>query len=337
VVLQRILQRGEIEALDHSALPRLRLPARDGVFATRAARLRQLAVDSPVGDYLLLMACLADAQQRALAGCAAPAPPRGRSEGAPPSQETEDSDRRVVDPGPSADRIALAQAHGMPPLQAVGWKRDAAWREVLRALLDNVAQTPGVTTEAVQTCDTIRQALDENPGQLERLADAVLAESQTGIDGAAAPFVMAALQVVWTDMTTRFDTGQLPVVSPFGVCPLCGSLPVASVVRVGGQYQGYRYLCCPLCAVEWHMVRVKCSHCESTEGIAYHGIQGRSEAIKAESCEHCHVYRKIFYQEKDLNVEPVADDLASLMLDVLMGEEGYSRASGNPLLWQDEE
>jgi FdhE protein len=320
VVLQRILQRGEIEALDHNALPRLRLPARDGVFAARAARLRQLAVDSPVADYLLLMACLADAQQRALGFLG----------------EATRSDGRVV-PGASADRIALAQAHGMPPLQAVGWKRDVAWREVLRALLDDVARAPGVPGEALQTCSAIRQALDEDPGQIERLADALLAESQSGIDGAAAPFVMAALQVVWTDMGTRFDTGQLPVVSPFGVCPLCGSLPVASVVRVGGQYQGYRYLCCPLCTVEWHMVRVKCSHCESTEGVAYHGIQGRSKAIKAESCEHCHVYRKIFYQEKDLNVEPVADDLASLMLDVLMGEEGYSRASGNPLLWQDEE
>ena len=48
----------------------------------------------------------------------------------------------------------------------------------------------------------------------------------------------------------------------------------------------------------------------------------------------CRSYRKILYQEKDPAVEPVADDLASLALDLLMGEEGYQRASGNPLLWQ---
>jgi FdhE protein len=30
----------------------------------------------------------------------------------------------------------------------------------------------------------------------------------------------------------------------------------------------------------------------------------------------------------------VADDLASLNLDLLLGERGYHRASGNPLLWQ---
>ncbi|ANN68019.1 formate dehydrogenase accessory protein FdhE [Bordetella bronchialis] len=309
--MQRILQRGEIEALDHNALPRLRLPARDSVFADRAARLRQLAEDSPVGDYLALMATLADAQQRALADCATPAP--------------------------SAERIGLAQAHGMPPLQAMGWPRDSAWRDVLRRLLDDVAAAPAVPPEAVQACGALRRALDEDPAAIEQLADAVLAESQDGIDGAAAPFVMGALQVVWTDMATRFDAAQLPVVSPFGVCPLCGSLPVASVVRIGGQYQGYRYLCCSLCAAEWHMVRVKCSHCESTEGIAYHGVEGGPEAIKAESCDRCRTYRKIFYQEKDVRVEPVADDLASLVLDVLMGEADYSRASGNPLLWQEEE
>jgi FdhE protein len=33
-------------------------------------------------------------------------------------------------------------------------------------------------------------------------------------------------------------------------------------------------------------------------------------------------------------VEPVADDLASLALDLLMSEAGYHRASANPLLWQ---
>ncbi|WP_241128711.1 formate dehydrogenase accessory protein FdhE, partial [Achromobacter xylosoxidans] len=111
--MQRILPRGEIEALDHNTIPRIQLPARDSVFATRAARLRQLAVDSPVADYLLLMARLVDAQQNALRGC-----------NAPPASE---------------DRIALAQAHGMPPLQAVGWPRDPLWRDILRQLVDEVA------------------------------------------------------------------------------------------------------------------------------------------------------------------------------------------------------
>jgi len=309
--LQRILPRGEIEALDHNVIPRVSLPDRASVFATRAARLRQLAADSPVADYLLLMAQLVDAQQRALKDCAAP--------------------------GASEDRLALAQAHGMPPLQAVGWPRDPMWRGILAQLVDDVARGQNVPAEAVEVCRALRRAVDEDPESLEDLAEALLAEQDQGVDGAVAPFVMAALQVYWTDLASRFDDKQLPVVSPFGVCPVCASLPVASVVRVGGQYEGYRYLCCSLCATQWHMVRVKCSHCEDVESVAYQAIDGRSPAIKAETCDHCHTYRKIFYQDKDLYVEPVADDLASLMLDVLVGEAGYSRASGNPLLWHGNE
>ncbi len=309
--LQRILPRGEIEALDHNTIPRIQLPARESVFATRAARLRQLAVDSPVADYLLLMARLVDAQQNALRGC-----------NAPPASE---------------DRIALAQAHGMPPLQAVGWPRDPLWRDILRQLVDEVAGGQGLPAEALEVCAALRRALDEDTESLEDLAEAVLSEQHRGVDGAAAPFVMAALQVYWTDLASRFDEKQLPVASPFGVCPVCASLPVASVVRVGGQFEGYRYLCCSLCATQWHMVRVKCSHCEDVESVAYQAIEGRAPAIKAETCDRCHTYRKIFYQDKDLNVEPVADDLASLMLDVLVGEAGYSRASGNPLLWHGAE
>lgn len=309
--MQRILPRGEIEALDHNVIPRVTLPDRDTVFATRAARLRQLAADSPVADYLLLMAQLVEAQQRALKDCEAPTA--------------------------SEDRVSLAQTHGMPPLQAVGWPRDPLWRGLLARLVDDVARGKDVPAEAVEVCAALRRAVDDDPESLEDLAEALLAEQDQGVDGAAAPFVMAALQVYWTDLASRFDVKQLPVVSPFGVCPVCASLPVASIVRVGGQYEGYRYLCCSLCATQWHMVRVKCSHCEDVESVAYQAIDGRSPAIKAETCDHCHTYRKIFYQDKDLQVEPVADDLASLMLDVLVGEAGYSRASGNPLLWHGSE
>ena len=40
---------------------------------------------------------------------------------------------------------------------------------------------------------------------------------------------------------------------------------------------------------------------------------------------------KIFYQEKDPQVEPNADDLATLALDVLVDEQGYGRSGPNLL------
>jgi FdhE protein len=82
------------------------------------------------------------------------------------------------------------------------------------------------------------------------------------------------------------------------------------------------------------MVRVVCSQCESTKGISYQTIEGGAEAVRAECCDVCKTYRKILYQEKDGGVDPVADDLASLALDLLLSDAGYHRGSGNPLLWQ---
>ena len=83
------------------------------------------------------------------------------------------------------------------------------------------------------------------------------------------------------------------------------------------------------------MVRIACSQCLANDGITYQSIEGGTTAVRAESCSKCHTYRKILYQEKDPEVEPVADDLASLALDLLMTEEGLHRGSGNPLLWQN--
>lgn len=309
--MQRVLERGEIESLDHTNIPRLRTPVRASVFTDRAARFRQLAHDHPASGYLLLMANLVDAQHRALEKC--------------------------VVPSASAEQVSLAQAHGMPPLQAIGWKRDPQWRDILIALLDHMNDVSDVPEQAKAVMASLKARLGSSPGDIEAQADAILAERDDEVDSALAPFIMAALQVYWTSLAIDFDSAQLPVVSPFGVCPVCASLPVSSVVRVGGAGDGCRYMCCSLCSSEWHLVRVKCSHCESTESVVFHSIEGGPEGIKAESCDSCHSYRKIFYQEKDYHIDPVADDLASLTLDMLMGEAGYMRASGNPLLWQGPE
>jgi FdhE protein len=54
--------------------------------------------------------------------------------------------------------------------------------------------------------------------------------------------------------------------------------------------------------------------------------------MRAETCDVCHSYLKIAYQEKDPHVDPVADDLATLSLDILADESGYARSGPNLLL-----
>jgi FdhE protein len=310
--MRRILEPGQIEAFAEGAIPRLRLPDRTRLFAARARRLRELgATGAPgqaIGDYLRLMAAVAETQQVAL--------------------------RTFDAPLPTATQLAQSHTHGMPLIHASGWPRAREWRDLVAQMCGSVAVAPDVPPSARETCERLR-ALP--PPQLEAQADALLAARADAIEVAAAPFLMAALQVYWVALASRLTPDNVAELEVPGLCPMCGSLPVASVVRADERSQGYRYLHCALCATEWHLVRITCSQCQGTANIAYHSIEGGSEAVRAESCDECHTYRKILYQEKDANVEPVADDLASLALDLLMCQAGYHRGSGNPLLWQTPE
>lgn len=313
--MQRILDPAQIEALADRSVPRIRLPDPLALFAQRAQRLRALAEGHSLGDYLRLMAALADRQQAALESLAA-------------AMAFEQFTQQI------GRQIELAHEHKMPPLQAAGWPRPERWRTILNSLCTSIAGTPGFPTGVRVVCERI---MDSPGAEIEAQADLLIAARTVGVDAPAAPFLMAALQIYWTAMVTTLKAADVEEIDVKGVCPTCGSLPVASIVRADKRSQGYRYLHCGLCATEWHMVRITCSQCFGTEGIVYHSIEGGSEAVRAESCGQCHTYRKILYQEKDPGVEPVADDLATVALDLLMTEEGFHRGSGNPLLWHNME
>lgn len=301
--MQRILQPGEIEALDRTSLLRIRLPQPASLFADRAARLAQLAEGNPIGDYLRFLARLARAQQKAAA---------------------------TVMTGPiDAGAVRRANEHGMPLLQAAS-QIDPAWQGVLDGLLEAVQADAGLPAALAPVLQRLRALAPEARDQLaRRVLVGLLTESD---DLAAAPIVMAALQVVFADQASHLNEAEVPYAEPATVCPVCGTPPAVSVLRIGGREAGLRYLHCGTCCTEWHMVRVKCSHCESTKGVRYQSVQDGGDVVVAETCDQCHTYRKLVNQEKDPLAEPLADDLATLMLDLLMGETDFARASMNPLL-----
>ena len=180
-----------------------------------------------------------------------------------------------------------------------------------------------------------------------------------GLDAAAAPFIAAALQVHWTREVGfwhhAYPSQQLPRVDDGRSCPCCGSRPVASLVRIGSNDSGNRYLVCGLCQTQWHWVRIRCTHCGGTAGIQYFGMAAAGEAagagvqaapatgrsspemdqksaVQIETCDSCQHYLKIVDRTRDHRVEVFADDLASLGLDLLASEAGWQRHGDNPLL-----
>jgi FdhE protein len=285
-------------------VPRVVLPDRD-VFAARAERFAVLSRDSAVADYLALLARIAAGQHHALHA-------------------------RGSEPLPDG-ALAASRDFGMPPLSSQSHARSAAWRADLTDILDAArAQASG---EVAGTMDRLNAA---NAAVLEEYADRLLAGTAPAEEAALAPFVGAALQTYFTRLAAALDIASIENCDVSGFCPACASRPVASVIRLAGDRSNLRYLVCSLCATEWNVPRIQCTSCESEKDVKYLALQSQdgaraAPAARAEVCDACKSYLKIFYQEKDPYLEPVADDLATLALDLTVDEQGYARSGPNLL------
>jgi len=282
--------------------PAILLPVPGQLFADRARRFEALATDHRLADWLRFLGRLTQAQHDALQSLTA----------LPPED---------------ASRLQQARQHGMPPLNATAAERPTVWHDVLRQLV--AAVLPHAPTASVSLLTALAEA---TPVRLEALADGLLHGEPDPAAAGELPFVAAALQVLWTARAARLDAAQVQKLDAPGVCPCCGSLPVASVVRQSPGINNLRYLHCALCNSEWNVPRATCTACGSDKEIALNQIDGSNGRVRAECCDGCKGYLKIVYQEKEPHVDPVADDLATLALDLLVDEAGYGRSGPNLLL-----
>ncbi len=294
----RILEPGQMEA--PAGAIRFLFLAERNLFSRRADRLRFLSKGHPLRDYLAFLAQLADAQQEALNRYPA-----------------------VILPDPHEQ--AGCREQGMPLLDARSRQRDPAWR----AGLDMILRKMDTAAPPSAVHETIAALMQAGEAGLEESAGGITAGDLSAVSPQDLPFVAAALQVYWVKMASSFRETAFGRLEHGGICPVCGSHPMAGIVRSGGAEHGLRYLACSLCGSEWHMVRIKCSSCESTEAIDYHILDGSNGSVKAESCGTCDSYLKLFYLGKDPQMDAMADDLATLSLDMLMDKEGKARGGPN--------
>lgn len=295
-----ILEPGQIEAAA-GEIPTLLLPPPD-IFSTRATRLHQLSEGHALGEYLRFITRLVEEQHirmKSISGL----------------------------PEPDEELLVQCKEYRMPPLAPAGLQRNLAWLMVLEDLLRAMLKD---APEAARTVMT--DLLNKDNKWLESQADKLLAGQFAEVELAYAPFIGAALQVYWTRLARSLTPAQVSHPEHKNLCPVCGSHPVAAVVRIGGNVSGIRYLQCSLCSSEWHVVRAKCSNCDNTKGIVYYNVEGDAGVVRAESCPECETYLKVVQMDKDPHAEACADDLASLALDLLMGEKGVSRSGINLMM-----
>ncbi|KAE9528406.1 formate dehydrogenase accessory protein FdhE [Testudinibacter aquarius] len=303
----RILAESEIkQAAAGFFAPPLLFANPKNLYQRRAARLRKLSENHPLQDYLRFCANIADAQLDLL-------------QTAPIAADVRLS--AVKD-----NAALLAQQ----PLHWKNWQRDPIWLELLQQLLQRIK--PSANDAILATIEWLEKA---SASELNALANQLLRDNMLSNQSDKAIFLWAALSLYWTQLVQQIPhQAKTELGENRQFCPVCGSAPVASTIQLG-EVQGTRYLHCSLCESEWHMVRVKCSNCEQGGKLNYWSLDS-DHAVKSESCDDCHSYLKVLYQDKNPEVEAVADDLASLFLDDEMEKMGYAKSAVNPFLFPSE-
>ena len=288
--------------------PFVRLPNPANLFTERAVRLQQLANGHIMGDYLRFLERVVAAQAGAVAALPAPAPV-------------------------AAEQRALRSQHAMPPISEDQVRGNADLLAALDYILGALAgSAEHMTQAAVEAVAAVRTMTAD-----ERLALAA------DVFGGAFPldrvaeslFVAAALQVHLARLAAQLDASDVTPAAE-GVCPVCGGAPVSSLVVGWTQASKARYCACSLCGTLWNHVRIKCTACGSTEGIAYFTIEQEPgengpKTVGVETCGTCKSYIKHMQQHEDGRLDPVADDVASYALDLLAVRDDFRRSSINPL------
>jgi FdhE protein len=272
------------------------------MFAARSERFRVLAAGHDLEAYLRFLGALSDLQVQVLEGLPEPAMP-------------------------PADALERAHEHAMPPLDRNSFAIDAAFETAWETFLSSAAalEMPEQAREALGRLQAADAALRDDCIR-NVLADSIPIEAL-----AEHVFVAAILQVHFARLAQRLDPAALKPVGD-GACPSCGAPPVASAIVGWPGAHGARFCSCSLCGTLWNYVRACCTVCGSTAKISYREVEGGTGHIKAEVCESCGSYAKVVYQHKDPALNPVADDVASLGLDLLVKELGFRRGSVNAFL-----
>lgn len=272
------------------------------LLARRAERFAALAQGHPLAPYLTFLRDLSAVQAASLSDLPLPELP-----------DAEDRER--------------ARSFQMPPLDRSRFTADPVLDDTFTRLLKLATDIPMPPT-AAEGLARLSQAGD---GVREEVVRNVLADSIPMEHLAEHVFAASAVQVHFARLAARIDPKSLVDVG-VGMCPTCGGPPVSSVVVDWPNAHGARYCVCSLCSTWWNFVRIRCTSCGTTKGIGYQEVDGSDGVIKAETCDSCQTYLKVLYRPKNPDLDPVADDVASLGLDVLMKDGPYRRAGFNPLL-----
>jgi len=143
--------------------------------------------------------------------------------------------------------------------------------------------------------------------------------------GLKSAFVVEAVLQPFADGAAAPRRERLKDADHAARCPVCGDRPVVGALREEG-YGAKRTLVCGLCLTEWAYRRIMCPSCgeQRFDALPVYTSE-RYPHVRIDACDTCHAYIKTIDLTKSGLAVPLADDLASLPLDLWARERGYTR------------
>lgn len=162
---------GSSEKRTADMIPPLLFPRLKNVYNRRAERLRELAENNPLGDYLRFAALIAHAQEVVL------------------YDHPLEMDLTA--------RIKEANDRGKPPLDIHVLPRDKHWQKLLHSLIAELK--PEMSGPALAVIENPEKASEQ---ELEQMASALFASDFASVSSDKAPFIWAALSLYWAQMAS---------------------------------------------------------------------------------------------------------------------------------------
>jgi formate dehydrogenase maturation protein FdhE len=153
---------------------------------------------------------------------------------------------------------------------------------------------------------------------------------------APAPIAQAAMGITTIPVDPAEDTAAAFIVEallqvfPPQPCPYCKA-PVVSLLREAA-HGSRRSQVCGVCLTESPAPRLGCQACgeQRVEALPIFRSDA-TEPARLDACDTCRAYTKTIDLTRDGGACPIADDLASVSLDLWARGQGYTRARLNLL------
>ena len=200
-------------------------------------------------------------------------------------------------------------------------------RKLLRELIhasddardDGVRESNGARGRRLDSIGLFHAAIVRDHDATEHIA------ARAGIDPQALEVIaQLAVMPLLSACAARWRE-HIPSAWTHGYCPVCAAWPTVAELR---GLERSRRLRCGRCASDWPLPVLQCAYCGESnhDQLGTLTPEGESQTRRVEVCYTCKGYLKTFTTLRPMTLRTIAmTDLASVDLDLIAQERGYSR------------